>query len=78
MVLALLALNQAPPPPKPVIVATGAEMPRGSCISAMGPLTGSRGPSPYPLPVECEPGSSLDSSLRVSREGGPDQHQIAA
>ena len=46
MVLALLALNQAPPPPKPVIMATGAEMPRGSRISdsVQGPI---------PLPTSC-------------------------
>ena len=78
MVLALLALNQSSPPLKPMIMATRAGTPKGSCISAMGPLTQSRGPSPYPLPMEHEPGSSLDGSLRVSREGGPDQHQIVA
>lgn len=78
MVLALLALKQASPPLKPVIMATGAETPKGSCISAMGPLTQSRGPSAYPLPMEREPRSSPDGSLRVSREGGPDQHQIVA
>ena len=78
MVLALLALKQASPPLKPVIMATGAETPKGSCISAMGPLTQSRDPSAYPLPMEREPRSSPDGSLRVSREGGPDQHQIVA
>lgn len=78
MVLALLPLNQASPPLKPVVRATGAETPRGSRISAMGPLTQARGPSPCPLPMEHEPGSSPDGSLRVSREGGPDQHQTAA